>query len=112
MEGAGVEMEDVELIRLVDHLGELDQAGAEGIAGVGGQAQGLGDATAQFGAALGIAAGEQHHLVATLDQFFGEIVDNPFCASIKVGWNTFPKWRNLGYSHRICSNRTARSVML
>jgi hypothetical protein len=112
MEGTGVEMEDVELVRLVDHLVELDQAGAAGVAGVGGQAQGLGDATAQFGAALGITAGEQHHLVATLDQFFCEIVNNPFCASIQPGWNTFPKWCNLGNSHRICSNITARSVML
>src|SRR3954467_9511166 len=46
-----------------------------------------------------IAAREQRHLMAKLDQLLGEIGNDPLGAAIQLRWAGFMEWRDLRYSH-------------
>src|SRR6185295_4474474 len=50
-------------------------------------------------ACFGIAACEQRHIVAELDQLFDEPRDDTLSPPIELGGNTFGEWSNLGDPH-------------
>jgi hypothetical protein len=48
----------------------------------------------------GITAGEEGDFMTLADEFFGEIRNDAFGASVKFRRHTFIQWGNLGNSHK------------
>ena len=86
-----MEMEDVELFDLGDHLIQLDGFPDAGVSLVAGLAKRFGNAALKLRTRVGIATGEQHDLMAPPYQLLCKIVDNSFSAPIATGRNAFPK---------------------
>jgi hypothetical protein len=82
---AGVDVEHVEAIQLLAQLVELDQLRNGGIAAVARQAQGFRHTGKELGTGAEVAAGEEDHLLAPADEFFGEVVNDPLGSSIAPG---------------------------
>jgi len=99
MIGLAVEMDDVEIVLQPGHQIGLDQVGQGRFLAVGVKAQGLPTAFDQGGAGHRIAAGEQRHVFAQPDQFFGQIGNHPFGAAIEFGRNRLMQWGYHGDAH-------------
>src|SRR5713226_10746843 len=92
-------MDDVEMRRRLDHLLEHGDLVGDGIAAAAVEAERARRAGMQPGARLRIAAGEERHRMAELDQLFGEIGDDALGAAIEPRRDALDQRRDLGDPH-------------
>jgi hypothetical protein len=99
MNMADVKVQDIELIQLGDDMVELNHFVDGWIPLVPSRSQRGGHTGTEMCAGPGITTGEQDDFMAPAHEFLGEVVNDPFGASIPRRWNTFVKGRNLSNSH-------------
>src|SRR4029077_10702090 len=84
-EVADVAMDDVEVARMLEDAGQLQQMESQIVPGVAIEAQGAGRGGHELGLGPRVAAREERHVVPALDQLLREIADNPLRPSVESG---------------------------
>ena len=86
VENVNVKMQDVKLLRHPTDLVEHDEMVRNRISYVGVKTKCLFTADLKSSGGDRVAAGEESHVVALADEFFGEIGDDPLSSSVQLGW--------------------------
>jgi hypothetical protein len=89
---AGMEMENIEVIELTDHLNKLATLGHPWISPIARLPEGSRHSGEKLSAGVGVTAGKQNHLMTTVDEFFCQIVNNSFRSAISQRRYAFKKW--------------------
>ena len=101
MHHVGVEVQDVEAVLVLAHLGQHRQVGGQvRLQRRGIEADRLVAHGDQVGLGLGVGAGEQGDLVAEIDQGVAQMRHHPFGAAIQLRRNRFVEGGDLGDLHR------------
>ncbi len=101
LDHVGVEMDDVEAMRLAANLVQHGHVGGQvRLQRRGVQADGLVAHDDQLGLGASVARGEQGDLVPKIDQGVGQMRHDAFCTAIEAWRNGFVQGRHLGDLHR------------
>jgi hypothetical protein len=73
--------------------------GGDAVLAVGVEAKGIGAGGDQVGGSDGVSTGEERHVVALADEFFGKVRNHAFRSAVRFRGYAFMERRNLGNSH-------------